>query len=88
MPWLMLHDCIPFVFELVYLGLYLDYAYPYLHLYIRGTLHLFVIILSGEPKELITMMKAQGYSGEKASVMNPLIYIGLYRHVIISFMTF
>jgi len=30
---------------------------------------LFVSILSGESKELITMMKAQGYSGEKASVM-------------------
>jgi len=30
---------------------------------------LFVSILSGESKELITMMKARGYSGEKASGM-------------------
>jgi len=34
-----------------------------------GYIALFVSILSGESKELITMMKAQGYSGEKASVM-------------------
>ena len=35
----------------------------------QGYSALFVSILSGESKELITMMKARGYSGEKASVM-------------------
>ena len=35
----------------------------------QGYSALFVSILSGESKELITMMKAQGYSGEKASGM-------------------
>ena len=33
----------------------------------QGYSALFVSILSGESKELITMMKARGYSGEKAS---------------------
>jgi len=32
----------------------------------QGYSALFASILSGESKELITMMKAQGYSGEKA----------------------
>jgi len=35
----------------------------------QGYCALFVSVLSGESKELITMMKAQGYSGEKASGM-------------------
>ena len=35
----------------------------------QGYSALFVSILSGESKELITMMKARGYSGEKASGM-------------------
>jgi len=46
---------------------------------------LFVSILTDESKELITMMKARGYSGEKASGM---ISLALYKHVIILFMTF
>jgi len=33
----------------------------------QGYSALFVSILSDESKELITMMKARGYSGEKAS---------------------
>ena len=40
----------------------------------QGYSALFVSILSGKSKELITMMKARGYSGEKASGM---IYIRL-----------
>ena len=44
----------------LYLGLYLDYAYLYLRLYLRGTVHcLLISILSGESQELITMMKAR-----------------------------
>ena len=35
----------------------------------QGYSALFVSILSGESKELITMMKARGYSDEKASGM-------------------
>jgi len=35
----------------------------------QGYSALFVSILSGESKELITLMKAWGYSGEKASGM-------------------
>ena len=35
----------------------------------QGYCALFASILSGESNELITMMKAQGYSGEKASGM-------------------
>ena len=35
----------------------------------QGYSALLVSILSGESKELITMMKARGYSGEKASGM-------------------
>ena len=35
----------------------------------QGYSALFVSILSGESKELVTMMKARGYSGEKASGM-------------------
>ena len=35
----------------------------------QGYSALFVSILSGESKESITMMKARGYSGEKASGM-------------------
>ena len=40
-----------------------------LKLVTQGYSALFVSILSGESKELITMMKARGYSGEKASGM-------------------
>jgi len=47
--------------------LYLDHAY--LTLVPQGYSALFVSILSGESKELITLMKARGYSGEKASSM-------------------
>ena len=35
----------------------------------QGYSALFVSILSGETKELVTTMKARGYSGEKASGM-------------------
>jgi len=54
----------------------------------QGYSALFGSILSGESKELVTTvtMKARGYSGEKASGM--ISILGLYRHVIISFMTF
>jgi len=38
----------------------------------QGYIALFASILSGESKELITMMKAQGYSGEKASGMTSI----------------
>ena len=47
--------------------LYLDHALP--TLVPQGYSALFVSILSGESKELITTMKARGYSGEKASGM-------------------
>ena len=51
----------------------------------QGYSALFVSILSGESKELITMMKARGTTAKKPQGWSPL---GLYRHVIISFMTF
>ena len=75
----MLCDCIAFVFELCtglllevctqatvqtateQSGLSLPMLVP------QGCSALFVSMLSGESKGLITMMKAQGYSGEKAS---------------------
>ena len=65
MAWLMLHDCIPFVFALPILRLCLSLP----TLVRQGYSALFDSILSGESKELITMMKARGYSGEKASGM-------------------
>ena len=49
----------------------------------QGYRALIVSILSDE---LITMMKAQGYSGEKASGLISIRIV--HRHVIISFMTF
>ena len=67
----MLHDCIPFVYVLNFaLHILMPILRPCLSL---PTLvpqeysALFVSILSGESKELITTMKARGYSGEKAS---------------------
>ena len=51
----------------------------------QGYSALFVSRLSGKSKELITMMKARGTAVKKPQVWSPL---GLYRHVIISFMTF
>jgi len=45
----------------------------------QGYSALFVSILSGKSKELITMMKARGYSGEKASgtiSIGTVAYIG------------
>jgi len=54
----------------------LNFALPILRLCLslptlvpQGYSALLVSILSGESKELITMMKAWGYSGEKASGM-------------------
>ena len=64
-----LHSIRVWTSHCLYLGLYLDYAYLYLRLYLRGTSALFVSILSSEFKELITMMKARGYSDEKTSGM-------------------
>ena len=65
---------------------------PILRLYLslptlvpQGYSALFGSILSGESKELITMMKAQGTAMKKPQVWSPL---GLYRHVILSFMTY
>jgi len=57
---------------------YLNFALPILRPILRPCLSLptlvpqgyssmFVSMLSGESKELITMIKAQGYSGKKAS---------------------
>ena len=67
----------------------LNFALPILRLCLslpmlvrQGYSALFVSILSGESKELITMMKARG---KKPQVWSPS---GLYRHVIILFMTF
>ena len=43
-------------------------AYLYLYMLVpQGYSASFVSILSGESKELITVMKGRGYSGEKAS---------------------
>ena len=58
-----LHDCIPFVFDLHTAYTSLPTLVP------QGYSALFVSILSGESKELITLMKARGYSSEKASGM-------------------
>ena len=68
MAWLMLHDCIPFVFELR-TAYTLTPCLSLPTLVRQGYIALFVSILSGESKELITMMKAWGYSSEKASIM-------------------
>jgi len=50
----MLHDCIPFVFELrtacTQAWLYLDYVYLYLHLYLRGTVHCMLAYCLVNPK--------------------------------------
>jgi len=69
----MLHDCIPFVFELrtayILMPILRQACLSLPTLVPQGYSALFVSILSGESKELITMMKARGYSGEKASGM-------------------
>jgi len=67
MAWLMLHDCIPFALPILRPILRLCLSLP--RLVRQEYSALFVSILSGESKELITMMKARGYSGEKASGM-------------------
>ena len=55
--------CLNFALPILRLCLSLPMLVP------QGYSALFASILSGESKELITMMKAQGYSGEKASGM-------------------
>jgi len=66
----MLHDCIPFLnFALHILRPILRICLSLPMLVRQGYIALSVSVLSGESKELITMMKARGYSDEKASVM-------------------
>jgi len=56
-------SCLNFALHILRLCLSLPTLVP------QGYSALFVSILSGESKELITTMKARGYSGEKASGM-------------------
>jgi len=69
----------------LYLALYLDYAYPYLCLYLRGTVHCLLAYRLVNPKDWSLWWKLGGTAAKKPQVWSPL---GLYRHVIISFMTF
>ena len=83
MAWLMLHDCIPFVFELR-TAYTLTPCLSLPTLVRQGYIALFVNILSGE---LITMMKARGYSGEKASVMISIRLVQARDHFIYDLLT-
>jgi len=65
--------------------LYLDYAYPYLRLYIRGTVHCLLAYCLVNPKNWLLWWKLGGTAVKKPQVWPPL---ALYRHVIILFMTF
>ena len=58
-----LNFALPILRSILRLGLSLPTLVP------QGYSALFVSILSGESKELITMMKARGYIGENASGM-------------------
>jgi len=53
----------------------------------QGYSALFVSILSGESKELITMMKARGYSCEKASDMISIRLVQARDHFIYDLLT-
>jgi len=86
----MLHDCIPFVFELrtACSGLaVLRLCLPLPTLVPQRYSALFVSILSGESKELITMVKARGYSGEKASGMISIRLVQARDHFIYDLLT-
>jgi len=61
------------------------YAYPYLRLYVRGTMHCLLAYCLVNPKNWSLWWKLRGTAVKKPQVWSPL---GLYRHVIISFMTF
>ena len=80
-----LHSFCVWTSHCVYLCLYLDYAYPYLHLYVRGTVHCLLAYCRVNPKNWSLWWKLGGTAVKKPQVWSPL---GLYRHVIISFMTF
>ena len=69
----------------LYLGLYLDHAYLYLRLYLRGTVHCLLAYFLVNPKNWSPWWKLAGTAVKKPQVWSPL---SLYRHVIISFMTF
>jgi len=60
---------------------------PLLTLVPQGYSTLFVSILSGESKELITMMKARGYSGKKASGMISIRLVQACDHFIYDLLT-
>ena len=65
----------------LYLGLYLDYAYLYLRLYLRGTVHcLLAYCLVNPKKNWSPWWKLGGTAVKKPQVWFPL---SLYRHVII-----
>ena len=61
------------------------YAYLYLRLYLRGTVHCLLAYCLVDPKNWSPWWKLGGTAVKKPQVWSPL---GLYRHVIISFMTF
>ena len=65
--------------------LYLYYAYPYLCLYVRGTVHCLLAYCVVNPKNWSLWWKLGGTAVKKPQVWSPL---GWYRHVIILFMTF
>ena len=65
--------------------LYLDNAYLYLRLYLRGTVHYLLAYCLVNPKNWSLWWKLRGTAVKKPQVWSPL---NLYRHVIISFMTF
>jgi len=53
----------------------------------QGYSALFVSILSGESKELITIMKSRGYNGEKASGMFSIRLVWARDHIIYDLLT-
>ena len=69
----------------LYLGLHLDHAYLYLRLYLRGTVQYLLAYCLVNPKNWSLWWKLRGTAVKKPQVWSPL---SLYRHVIISFMTF
>ena len=62
-----------------------DQAYPYLCLYLRGTVHCLLAHCVVNPKNRSLWWKLGGTAVKKPQVWSPL---GLYMHVTVSFMTF
>ena len=80
-----LHSFRVWTLHCLYLGLYLDHAYLYLRLYLRGTVHCLLAYCLVNPRNWSLWWKLGGTAMKKPQVWSQL---ALYKHVIISFMAF